>query len=227
MDRDVMVGKLSRDDYTQQKMEILTALKKLGEKVTITQSEPLWVIQSCVRPWVTDPQAQEAFSRNLCHVKLITFLFLCKLPCTNDFFLKKKQFKLSSLSIGSLAKLIMQIFFVRRNSWLQRMQSFFLRTLQLHWATLKKWLPIWVRIDFTAVFALISVGWSLTLNVFVFFFFFRVWGQNPGSCRLWSPNQGVVPVQGVHFTLVKECAYWLLNWCMIFVSVAFVLWDFC
>lgn len=34
MDRDVIVGKLSRDDYTQQKMEILTALKKLGEKLT-------------------------------------------------------------------------------------------------------------------------------------------------------------------------------------------------
>ncbi|XP_072306256.1 protein LZIC isoform X1 [Eucyclogobius newberryi] len=33
MDRDVMVGKLSRDIYTQQKMEILTALRKLGEKL--------------------------------------------------------------------------------------------------------------------------------------------------------------------------------------------------
>lgn len=33
MDRDVMVGKLSRDEYTQQKMEVLTALRKLGEKV--------------------------------------------------------------------------------------------------------------------------------------------------------------------------------------------------
>lgn len=33
MDRDVMVGKLPRDVYTQQKMEILTALRKLGEKV--------------------------------------------------------------------------------------------------------------------------------------------------------------------------------------------------
>lgn len=38
MDRDVMVGKLSRDVYTQQKMEILTALKKLGEKVTIAHT---------------------------------------------------------------------------------------------------------------------------------------------------------------------------------------------
>ncbi|XP_008317015.1 protein LZIC [Cynoglossus semilaevis] len=34
MDRDVMVGKLSRDVYTQQKVEILTALRKLGEKLT-------------------------------------------------------------------------------------------------------------------------------------------------------------------------------------------------
>lgn len=41
MDRDVIVGKLSRDDYTQQKMEILTALKKLGEKVTITHRRTL------------------------------------------------------------------------------------------------------------------------------------------------------------------------------------------
>ncbi|KAM8829380.1 protein LZIC [Synchiropus picturatus] len=34
MDRDVIVGKLSRDNYTQQKLEILTALRKLGEKLT-------------------------------------------------------------------------------------------------------------------------------------------------------------------------------------------------
>ncbi|KAM9855712.1 protein LZIC isoform 1-T2 [Aulostomus maculatus] len=34
MDRDVIVGKLSRDVYTQQKMEILTALRKLGETLT-------------------------------------------------------------------------------------------------------------------------------------------------------------------------------------------------
>ncbi|KFO77251.1 Protein LZIC, partial [Cuculus canorus] len=34
MDRDLMVGKLGRDLYTQQKLEILTALRKLGEKLT-------------------------------------------------------------------------------------------------------------------------------------------------------------------------------------------------
>ncbi|XP_013884791.1 protein LZIC [Austrofundulus limnaeus] len=34
MDREVMVGKLSRDVHTQQKMEILMALKKLEEKLT-------------------------------------------------------------------------------------------------------------------------------------------------------------------------------------------------
>ncbi|XP_016351295.1 protein LZIC-like isoform X1 [Sinocyclocheilus anshuiensis] len=34
MDRDMMVGKLPRDVYTQQKVEILTALRKLGEKLT-------------------------------------------------------------------------------------------------------------------------------------------------------------------------------------------------
>lgn len=38
MDRDVIVGKLLRDVYTQQKMEILTALRKLGEKVMVTHS---------------------------------------------------------------------------------------------------------------------------------------------------------------------------------------------
>ncbi|XP_068599497.1 protein LZIC [Brachionichthys hirsutus] len=35
MDRDVMVGKLSRDVHVQQKMEILTALRKLGENLTL------------------------------------------------------------------------------------------------------------------------------------------------------------------------------------------------
>lgn len=35
MDRDLMVGKLERDLYTQQKVEILTALRKLGEKLTV------------------------------------------------------------------------------------------------------------------------------------------------------------------------------------------------
>ncbi|XP_037586688.1 protein LZIC [Cebus imitator] len=35
MDRDLMVGKLERDLYTQQKVEILTALRKLGEKVPV------------------------------------------------------------------------------------------------------------------------------------------------------------------------------------------------
>eukprot|EP00071_Canis_lupus_P020666 XP_013969397.1 protein LZIC isoform X3 [Canis lupus familiaris] len=34
MDRDLMVGKLERGLYTQQKVEILTALRKLGEKLT-------------------------------------------------------------------------------------------------------------------------------------------------------------------------------------------------
>ncbi|KAK9392004.1 protein LZIC [Crotalus adamanteus] len=34
MDRDLIVGKLGRDLYTQQKVEILTALQKLGEQLT-------------------------------------------------------------------------------------------------------------------------------------------------------------------------------------------------
>uniref|UniRef100_A0A8C7EM19 Leucine zipper and CTNNBIP1 domain containing n=1 Tax=Neovison vison TaxID=452646 RepID=A0A8C7EM19_NEOVI len=36
MDRDLMVGKLDRGLYTQQKVEILTALRKLGEKTFLT-----------------------------------------------------------------------------------------------------------------------------------------------------------------------------------------------
>lgn len=56
MDRDVMVGKLSRDVYTQQKMEILTALRKLGEKVRNAHSRDVmfffstgcWMIQRLV-----------------------------------------------------------------------------------------------------------------------------------------------------------------------------------
>ena len=43
MDRDVMVGKLSRDVYVQQKVEILTALRKLGEKVWLLY-EFLWLL---------------------------------------------------------------------------------------------------------------------------------------------------------------------------------------
>lgn len=43
MDRDVIVGKLSRDLYTQQKMEILTALRKLGEKVSNIHSRDMVV----------------------------------------------------------------------------------------------------------------------------------------------------------------------------------------
>lgn len=35
MQRDVKVGKLSEDIYTQQAVEILAALRKLGEKVQI------------------------------------------------------------------------------------------------------------------------------------------------------------------------------------------------
>ncbi|XP_073877051.1 protein LZIC isoform X5 [Macaca fascicularis] len=43
MDRDLMVGKLERDLYTQQKVEILTALRKLGEKALETKSL-LWQV---------------------------------------------------------------------------------------------------------------------------------------------------------------------------------------
>lgn len=51
-----MVGKLSRDVYTQQKMEILTALRKLGEKVRNAHSRDVmfffstgcWMIQRLV-----------------------------------------------------------------------------------------------------------------------------------------------------------------------------------
>ncbi|XP_038075267.1 protein LZIC-like [Patiria miniata] len=39
VERDGKVGKLSHDSYTQQKVEILTALRKLGEKLTPAESE--------------------------------------------------------------------------------------------------------------------------------------------------------------------------------------------
>lgn len=53
MDRDVIVGKMSRDVYTQQKMEILTALRKLGEKVRIAHSgrDVFFVFPSSVHGW--------------------------------------------------------------------------------------------------------------------------------------------------------------------------------
>uniref|UniRef100_A0A3P9IVT8 Leucine zipper and CTNNBIP1 domain containing n=1 Tax=Oryzias latipes TaxID=8090 RepID=A0A3P9IVT8_ORYLA len=47
MDRDLMVGKLSRDVHTQQKMEILTALRKLGEKVIFSDTTHGPEGQSC------------------------------------------------------------------------------------------------------------------------------------------------------------------------------------
>jgi len=39
MQRDVKVGKMSQDMYTQQAVEILAALRKLGEKVKYLQME--------------------------------------------------------------------------------------------------------------------------------------------------------------------------------------------
>ncbi len=55
MDRDVMVGKLPRDVYTQQKVEILTALRKLGEKVRgllLTQILSHLILDSYVKPFL-------------------------------------------------------------------------------------------------------------------------------------------------------------------------------
>ncbi|KAM9686439.1 protein LZIC isoform 1-T1 [Trichechus inunguis] len=49
MDRDLMVGKLERDLYTQQKVEILTALRKLGEKALETKSL-LWQVLRLKKP---------------------------------------------------------------------------------------------------------------------------------------------------------------------------------
>ena len=37
MQRDVKIGKMSQDAYTQQAVEILAALRKLGEKVRVQQ----------------------------------------------------------------------------------------------------------------------------------------------------------------------------------------------
>lgn len=74
MDRDVMVGKLSRDVYTQQKMEILTALRKLGEKVRSTRSTHDY------------PQSRGWFS-GLCYVKseMIHFSHAALTSCLKSF----------------------------------------------------------------------------------------------------------------------------------------------
>uniref|UniRef100_A0A8I3MBS8 Leucine zipper and CTNNBIP1 domain containing n=1 Tax=Canis lupus familiaris TaxID=9615 RepID=A0A8I3MBS8_CANLF len=46
MDRDLMVGKLERGLYTQQKVEILTALRKLGEKMMRPSCQQMQVLYS-------------------------------------------------------------------------------------------------------------------------------------------------------------------------------------
>lgn len=45
MDRDLIVGKLGQELYTQQKVEILTALRKLGEKVLMLDSLSLPTVE--------------------------------------------------------------------------------------------------------------------------------------------------------------------------------------
>lgn len=85
MDRDVMVGKLPRDVYTQQKVEILTALRKLGEKVRgllLTQILSHLIVDSRVKPYLNCFNAQlttenEAFlaanaSATLSHFEKVT-----------------------------------------------------------------------------------------------------------------------------------------------------------
>ena len=49
MQRDVKVGKLSEDVYTSQAVEILAALRKLGEKVS-KGATVLCMVASCARP---------------------------------------------------------------------------------------------------------------------------------------------------------------------------------
>lgn len=44
MQRDLKTGHLSQAAYTQQAVEILTALKKLGEQVQIVNLSPNWKI---------------------------------------------------------------------------------------------------------------------------------------------------------------------------------------
>lgn len=68
MDRDVMVGKLSRAVYTQQKMEILTALRKLGEKVSNSHMHLLRIgifLDDSV--WSNSHSCTEVFGSCSCH----------------------------------------------------------------------------------------------------------------------------------------------------------------
>ena len=44
MQRDLKVGKLPQNAYNQQAVEILTALRKLGEKVRVCCCHWLWII---------------------------------------------------------------------------------------------------------------------------------------------------------------------------------------
>ena len=53
LQRDVKVGRISEDVYTQQGVEILSALRKLGEKVNIILNSSLIVAYKMVKLVVT------------------------------------------------------------------------------------------------------------------------------------------------------------------------------
>lgn len=69
MDRDLMVGKLERDLHTQQKVEILTALRKLGEKVVACASV------CCVELYLTQNLLLVMCSVDLRHFKKMSVGF--------------------------------------------------------------------------------------------------------------------------------------------------------
>ena len=51
MDRDVKIGKITKDQQTEQKVEILAALRKLGEQVCY---RVLWSYTTMIKCWSID-----------------------------------------------------------------------------------------------------------------------------------------------------------------------------
>lgn len=200
MDRDVIVGKMSRDVYTQQKMEILTALRKLGEKVRIAHSgrDVFWFSP---HRFMDDSEACAPESHVLLklhrHV-LVTELSLGWLTsCCNRLQRDPKHCDLA-WTLWSRLKLTMYLFLVCDSS-LRRMRPSSLKIPQLLWASLKKWPQTSVSLETWFYDNLDPVCSYLMLAHLCFFLSFRLWRQNNGFGQLWGENQGIVPLQNVHF----------------------------
>lgn len=126
MDRDVMVGKLSRDLYTQQKLEILTALRKLGEKVRNAHSRDAVFFHELMDDSVScaeeSTQTLTAVLNYFSHFSIAALFFWTFLTCSNCPINVNKWRNFSGWSDSSL----------------QRMRFFWLKMQQLLSASLKK-----------------------------------------------------------------------------------------